>query len=541
MTDTNTLEESPNNSHDWLLIALLFALVLPLRLWLIHNTEVTARDSIGYVRYALQFEKQGWKEALTSNHQHPGYPLLVCLVSVPVRAIEGATTPENMALCTQLVNLVASLVLLVPMYWLGRQFFDRVVSFFGALLFQYLPVSGQHLSDGISEPVYLLLTVTALLHMVQALRDRTIAQGALCGLFTGLAYLTRPEGALVIGAFAIVLTTMQIVPSWRCPWQHFLTCGAAAALSAAAVGSIYVLTTGQLTNKPAAREMSGMTTAAEQRDQPPQQLFAATVPKTGPEGLWLVRCAWAIGAELNQGLHYFASIPAVLGLFIWFPTLRQQPGFWGLLAYQGIVAAILMRLAMIAGYVSDRHVMILVLLACYLAVAGVWETSKLILQRVRSNDAAPDDVAAATPWLLSTSLWFGVMFAIVVAIGLPKTTQRLHGNRAGNHAAGLWLADHLKTGDHVEDDHAWSHFFSGLLLLEGAEPVVPAGVTPTCYVVTTRSRDPIIDASRQDGVLGSEAKVVYTWPENVAVESARVVVYAQPRDRKKHPWRLASP
>src|SRR5439155_24248464 len=133
----------------------------------------------------------------------------------PVRAVAGKTTPENMELSCQLVNLIASLMLILPMYWLGRQFFDRPVSFVGTLLYQYLPISAQHLSDGISEPLFLVLLVSGLLQAVQAVRARAVWHGVLCGVFTGLAYLTRPEGALVLPAFGVVLMATQILPASR--------------------------------------------------------------------------------------------------------------------------------------------------------------------------------------------------------------------------------------------------------------------------------------------------------------------------------------
>ena len=98
-------------------------------------------------------------------------------------------TPDNMELSTQLVNFFASLLLMVPMYFLGRQFFDRQISFWGTLLFQYLPISAQLLSDGISEPMYLVLLVSGLLQAVCAIRDRQMGRCALCGLFAGLAFL----------------------------------------------------------------------------------------------------------------------------------------------------------------------------------------------------------------------------------------------------------------------------------------------------------------------------------------------------------------
>ena len=59
--------------------------MVPLRGWLIYNTEVAARDSIGYIRYALRFEEKAWAEVLRSFDQHPGYPLAIWLVSLPVR------------------------------------------------------------------------------------------------------------------------------------------------------------------------------------------------------------------------------------------------------------------------------------------------------------------------------------------------------------------------------------------------------------------------------------------------------------------------
>src|SRR5258708_565821 len=72
---------------DWLLLGLSLALVLPLRCWLLYNTEVTARDSVGYIRYAQQFERLSWQEVLKENHQHPGYPLCIHFMS---HAVVGA-------------------------------------------------------------------------------------------------------------------------------------------------------------------------------------------------------------------------------------------------------------------------------------------------------------------------------------------------------------------------------------------------------------------------------------------------------------------
>src|SRR3954453_17387383 len=114
----DVMAETPGGWRtDWLLLSLLVALVLPLRCWLLYNTEVTARDSIGYIRYALAFERKPWHDVWKENDQHPGYPLAVWAVSGPVRAVTGRTDAPTMQLCAQLVSAAASLLLLIPMYF----------------------------------------------------------------------------------------------------------------------------------------------------------------------------------------------------------------------------------------------------------------------------------------------------------------------------------------------------------------------------------------------------------------------------------------
>ncbi|HZZ82269.1 MAG TPA: glycosyltransferase family 39 protein [Gemmataceae bacterium] len=516
--------------RDWLLLAALFALVLPLRLWLLSNTEVTARDSIGYIRYALQFEqvdaanqRVSYQTVLKNNHQHPGYPLLVLAMSQPVRAWNGGLTAENMELSTQLVNLIASLLLILPMYFLARQFFDCTVSFGGTLLYQYLPISAQNLSDGISEPVYLVMLVSGLLQLVHAVRERSVWRAMLCGLFTGLAYLTRPEGALILPTFGVVLIALQLRASWRCPWRQCLECVAAGAVTAALVGAPYYISTGNFSNKPTVNVIKQMADAPRATASP--ILFAATVARPGQEhgsaGM-LARSAWALGVEMNQGFHYVAGVFAVLG-FVWsFSRLRRDPGFWALLLYALLHTIILLRLGMLANYISDRHVMILVLGGTYFAVAGMRELPLRLLALAPSR-------ANFAPFA------FGVVFIALIAFCLPKALQRLHGNRLPNHEAGLWLADQFQDGDHIDDDHAWSHFFAGGIFRESQRPpVLPMEYVPTTWTVLTRSRDTEIAKHQTEASVPGRA--VKWWPESSDLQNARVVVYSQPRDWDKNRW-----
>src|SRR5262249_4941662 len=151
----------------------------------------------------------------------------------------------------------------------------RAICFGAVLLYQYLPISAQHLSDGISEPVFLVMLVSALWQAVHAVRERSVWRCQLCGLFTGLAYLTRPEGLLILPAFGGALLMTQLFPSWRGTWRQFFECGLSMATTAALVGAIYVGTTGQISNKPVVRVMTHQTEVS-MIDHGGHYLFAAT-------------------------------------------------------------------------------------------------------------------------------------------------------------------------------------------------------------------------------------------------------------------------
>src|SRR5688500_15667778 len=98
--------------RDACLLAVLLLLTAGLRLWVLSHTEVAARDSIGFIRYALQFEKQAWPEVLRTHHQHPGYPLSILAVSWPLHAIlQTDPDADTLQLCAQLASSLAALLL----------------------------------------------------------------------------------------------------------------------------------------------------------------------------------------------------------------------------------------------------------------------------------------------------------------------------------------------------------------------------------------------------------------------------------------------
>jgi 4-amino-4-deoxy-L-arabinose transferase-like glycosyltransferase len=511
---------SAERSKDWQALLLLLLVTLTLRIVMLCRTEVPARDSIGYIRYALEFERAdlSWGDVLRKNHQHPGYPLVVLGVSYPVRYFLGGITPYSMQLSAQLASGLAALLLVVPMFLLGKLLRDRRLGFWAALLFQFLPVVSHILTDGISEAVFLLWCVWGMYFGCKGLQGAGPRAFALCGLFSGLAYLTRPEGALVVVAAALTLTGVQMLSAWRQPWPRWLLGAAALGFPALLLGGIYCLATGHFTNKPTVNHMLRThVTAPEPSNAAAYRgpLFAAFI-KSAPPGTWqrFTGAVLELGTEIVAGLHYFWVFPAVLGLWWQRALTLRSPArlLLGMLCL--LYLAVLVRLGMIEGYISNRHVLIVVMCGTY---AAVWALCDWPLKIPGSFFARGKTVISLACLLL------------VMATCLPKTLQPLHGNRAGHHAAGLWLAQKVHAGDEVKDDHCWAHYFAGQVFIENKP--LPHVDGARCYTVISRSRDPENHARQEDEekVVQEGAEVVYRWPEERPLDSAKVVVYASPR------------
>jgi hypothetical protein len=230
-------------------LVLLVLMVLGLRAWQLTHTEVISRDSIGFIRIAWQMEQGPLLDAVRASPHHPGYPISILVVSWPVRWFASGNLAELMQLSGQLATALASLLLVFPMYFLGRELAGRRVAFWGTLLFQCLPASGQLMGDALGEPLFLLFATTGLYFAMRGLSTGSALSFSLCGLASGLAYLTRPEGALIALATGLVLLGAQAWRASRKPWGQVWKCGGALAASALVLALPFMAVIGGPTTK----------------------------------------------------------------------------------------------------------------------------------------------------------------------------------------------------------------------------------------------------------------------------------------------------
>ena len=248
----------------------------------------------------------------------------------------------------------------------------------------------------------------------------------------------------------------------------------------------------------------------------------------------------ALALELAQGFNYVGSGVVVWALLFCGRQLTRKPEFWLLAIYVLMHSTILILLGVKASYVSERHALPIVMLCCFPCVLGLAHLASFCIRWLKT-DPRPASGCLHSTAIQRLSI---AMLVPLLAICLTKTIQPLHGNRVGNHRAGRWLAQRVRVGDVVEDEHKWSHFYSGLFFNESIDPVLPADFEPKCYTVVTRSLDHGVREVRElkeHDIKLAKGQLVYQWPVEAPPEKARIVVYEAPRDPVTHPWHRDRP
>jgi hypothetical protein len=196
----------PSVRSQVFILLILMLLVAGLRAWQITHTEVAARDSIGFIRYAWLLENStDWKSVIKDAQQHPGFPLAIHLVSKPVRYFVASDLPFAYQLSSQLVSSFFSVLLVLPLFYLAFEIFNIKVAIWSVLLFEFLPAISKVLGDGLSEGMFLFFAASALACILIAFKTGRVTTWFFAGLFSACAYLVRPEGMIIVFACFVVM------------------------------------------------------------------------------------------------------------------------------------------------------------------------------------------------------------------------------------------------------------------------------------------------------------------------------------------------
>jgi hypothetical protein len=517
---------------DYLRLGVLALVAVAVHGWLIAHTALTARDSLGFARQALCFENPSAAPPIDEKHpnysldhirraeQPPGFPLVVWVVDSVHRHVSDRPVADRILLSCQLASALGAVLLVVPAYLLGRMLFGRNTGFAAALLFQVLPVPARITSDGLTEGVYLLVAAVAIVLGVRAVRRPRISGFLLCGLATGASYLVRPEGLLIAAGPGAVALWLALTRRW--PRDTAFGRLTALVVGVALVAVPYMVLIGKISNKPSAGVM--FEGAPKPLLQPDTSRRASGQPLLAswydpardggtPRGVW---AATAVLKETSQSGNYIVWPLAVFAVIALRRRFATEPGLWVLAVLIACSFALLVYLAVRVGYVSERHTMLLTLLGCQFAAAGLPLLVAAIGQMLPRIERYGVRVTAA-----------GLLVALV-ATSLPFALKTMHPHREGHKHAGLWLSTHMTDNDAIVDPYCWAEWYAGRTLYRISWNPAPSRNT---YIIventsaSPHSRLPVLPLAKEYLTSYPSKRIVYHWPENSSKEQAAILVY----------------
>jgi hypothetical protein len=415
--------------------------------WLTAHTEVLFTDGLRYITQAKSIDQGAWTAGLVRSVDHPVYPIAI----VAVHRLIGGHAPGDWQRAAQLAAAGAGVLLGIPSYLIALELFGPSAAWLACLMIYAIPFNGHLLADALSESTLLLFWSLAVLSSLRLLRTGRLRWLLTLVVCSVLAYLTRPEGLVVV--LALVLTLI-LLPLW--PSLGFPESSRRWALAVLVVGSLlaagpFMLMKGTISSKPSMKRLLGLAPAAAakavERERPldPAQTPAKTTV------LATRAMARAVGAATTIPLLLLAPIGIAVSCRS--GVARRSWLFLGIMLAASALAMV--RMHAVAGYCTPRHAVIVSWILILAGGAGVERMA-----------ASLGTVAARLPGNRWTVRQAGGAIKAVALGGMLLATGRaltapIDSGYAGYRLAGEWLASTAAAGERVIDPKGLSLFYAG--------------------------------------------------------------------------------
>jgi 4-amino-4-deoxy-L-arabinose transferase-like glycosyltransferase len=227
ITDTYSLisKKSENFRPTLLLVPLTLALLLrlPLLIW----PEVIYNDSTIYVLAAKGILEGKWTETVVP----PFYPMLIATAQFVTGDFEMAGI---------LISVIFGTLLVIPVFYLGRELYDARVGMIAALLATVQPYLFKYSGSVLTESIYYFLVAAIILTALRSFNTGKPFYALLFGALTAVGYLVRPEAIGFLAVFGAWILLVNPVHTRR-PFARRTTIVLLAGLCFIAFSSPYLV------------------------------------------------------------------------------------------------------------------------------------------------------------------------------------------------------------------------------------------------------------------------------------------------------------
>jgi hypothetical protein len=422
-------------------LVVLLLVAVGVRVWMMNHSETISKDGVGYVAMARAMAVDAG-EAIRTHPRHPGYPSMILVSHALLRSVGVVDdSVEGWDIAGRWVSILASVAVLVGLWMLAVQGFDRRVAWITVLLSalarKWAAVGCDVLADPLSV-AFQVWTGVAAIAAVRCYRDRS-KRAALLVVLVGLgaagAYYVRPEGGQIIIASGVCWLLCAGFRDRR--WDWALISGGVALGVMLLVASPYMMTIGGLTCRklhlgaPQASMVGGLLAA-----RAPGTIFwsaVSTFISQLTEAMHPILAGLGLGWLIGFTASRWGQHPVLMALVG--PSPRRAPTV--LVATSVVVLAGLTIPQHIAsGMLSHRYLLFCAVGLSPLAGAGVVMVARLICH-----------LAERLGWKVIPSLAIVLVLVPVTAGLVFHGFQPLHETRTFLRRAGEYVAENAGPDD----------------------------------------------------------------------------------------------
>lgn len=168
-----------------------------LRLYLLIFQNNIGSDGVWYVTLGKNLIRgKGYINQLGEiDLQYPPfYPIIIGLTSIFIKDIE---------LAARLISLIFGTLLILPIFFLGKNFYEKKTGYVATILIIFYPVLCQYSVFVLTESIYTFLFILSILLGWYCIVTEKIRYHILVGLLFGICTLTRPEGVIFFLIFLV--------------------------------------------------------------------------------------------------------------------------------------------------------------------------------------------------------------------------------------------------------------------------------------------------------------------------------------------------
>jgi 4-amino-4-deoxy-L-arabinose transferase-like glycosyltransferase len=405
-------------------LAILLLVAVLLSIYLVFQTYVISLDgAFQYIPMAKDFASGLFKEGFQKTGQQPLYPLLISSVSCWTKDFE---------LAGMLVSSFFGVLIILPVYYLGKWVFGQQVAFISVLLLIIHPHIRRFSADVLKESTYLFFLATAIWFSWKTIQGEKRYPYLYLWIpfLSVLTYLVRPDGVEIFLVVFFYILFIKKFSASKEKWTIILLL----ILSSALLFLPFLIhlkeTTGVWTLS-RAKTISGFLGLGGMGDE------VSLIHK-------ILFSLKKLNTEIFSIFHPLSIFLMVIGLLKRrFSHFRTGEGFLFLFCVLHYAVLFLLALNITewseketvrAVHLSGRHVLPFLIFSIYWVGEGILVLYDWIYKKMESKRYLHPLESKKS----SMVVW-GTLFILILAIVLPKTLKPQRYERLTEKKAGIWI------------------------------------------------------------------------------------------------------